>query len=202
MKIAADISEDEMIATFLKGEIGSFRFGERIRHRLTADKQDRRVIDNPNISDAAENKYRRSLFGKYRGYGHNTDLFENFPKNIAWKRVMLDENDLRKLKYINYDYWVELSSGSRRVVDGAKNVVAGVEVFRQSNRNFWEAANIVERGGRFPEPILVAENADSPLVVLEGHVRLTAYLMNSEYTPKALSVIVGFSENMGEWDLY
>ncbi len=203
MKIIKNISEDEMISIFLKGEIQSFRFGEKILKQLEKDQKDRSVIDKPDILNNKENEYRKIIFGNYRGYGLNKDLFENFPNNIEWKRVILDKQDLLKIKYINYDYWVELSGGSRLVSDGAKNVVAGIEIFKQPNKNFWEAAKKVEQGGSFPEPILVATNiSSSGLIILEGHLRLTAYFIKPEYIPKELSAIVGISENIVKWDLY
>ena len=202
MRITKGISEDEMIAVFLKGEIGSFRFGEKIIKYLELDNQNRKIIDNPNIDNNEENKYRRNLFEKYRGYGSNKELFENFPQDVAWKRAILEKADLQNIKYINYDYWVELSGGSRKVIDGARNVIGGVEIFKQSNKNFWETNEIIEKGRRLPDSILVAESESSPLVVLEGHVRLTAYLMKSERITNELPVIIGFSQNMRKWDLY
>jgi len=202
MKIINNITEDEMISIFLKGEIQSFRFGEKILKQLEKDEKDRSVIDKPDILSKEENEYRKRMFGNYRRYGLNKDLFENFPNDIEWKRVILDKQDLLKIKYINYDYWVELSGGSRLVADGAKNVVAGIEIFKQPNNNFWEAAKKIEQGSSFLEPILVAINISSDLVVLEGHLRLTAYFMKPEYIPKEFSAIVGISENIVKWDLY
>lgn len=202
MKIIKNITEDEMISIFLEGEIQSFRFGDKILKQLEKDEKDRSIIDKPDILSNEENEYRKIMLGNYRGYALNKGLFENFPNDIEWKRVILDKQDLLKIKYIDYDYWVDLSGGSRLVADGAKNVVAGVEIFKQPNKNFWEAAKKVEQGASFPEPILVATNIGSDPVILEGHLRLTAYFMKLEYIPKEFSAIVGISENIVKWDLF
>ncbi|TNJ66064.1 hypothetical protein FE784_11615 [Paenibacillus hemerocallicola] len=42
----------------------------------------------------------------------------------------------------------------------------------------------------------------SRIVALEGHERLTAYLIDTEYIPPELEVIIGFSEDFVAWDLY
>lgn len=42
----------------------------------------------------------------------------------------------------------------------------------------------------------VGKNRESPLVVLEGHMRLTAMLLASECLPAELEVLVGFSEQI------
>lgn len=42
----------------------------------------------------------------FRGY-QDEELFERFPKNIEWKFVQFDDNDIDKIYYINYDYWNE-----------------------------------------------------------------------------------------------
>jgi hypothetical protein len=36
----------------------------------------------------------------------------------------------------------------------------------------------------------------APLVLLEGHVRLTAYFLRPDCMPPSLSVIVGYAEGM------
>jgi hypothetical protein len=51
-------------------------------------------------------------------------------------------------------------------------------------------------GATFPELILVGKGEGSPLVVLEGHVRLTAYCLRLDCAPDALPVLVGYSPVM------
>ena len=202
MRIIKDITEDETIAAFLKAEIGSFRFGEKIHQQLKADGRERSTIDDPDISSKEPNDYRRFLLGKYRGYGENRGLFRHFPKNVSWKRVVLDKEDLKRMKYINYDYWVELSGGSRLIIDVAKNIIEEFEVFKQSNRNFWEVVEALKRGVNFPESILVTADEHSDLFVLEVHLRLTTYLMEPRFVPERFEVIIGFSEGLRRWGLY
>jgi hypothetical protein len=63
-------------------------------------------------------------------------------------------------------------------------------------------ANKLRRGAQFPTLIFVAKDVDAYLVVMEGHVRLTAYLIAPEYIPSELEVIIGYSEQITEWGCY
>jgi len=54
----------------------------------------------------------------------------------------------------------------------------------------------------FPTLILIGKNRESPLVVLEGHMRLTAMFLAPEWLPAELEVMVGFSEQIERWGCY
>lgn len=208
MKIIKSITEDEMVSAFLKGEIKSTRFGGAVLKVLNDDKISRAVIDSPDTNDKAENAYRRSVLKKYRGYDIEKGglLFNNFPNDAQWKKIELYKDDFHRLKYIKDKYWKNLSGGTRRVLDGAKNILngqgSGDKNKKQSNKLFWEAVESLKKGGIFSVPILVALNPDSELVVLEGHLRFTAYLMRPEYIPEKIEAIAGFSENFKKWDFF
>jgi len=87
----------------------------------------------------------------------------------------------------------------RKAVDGARNVTAGMVVFGVQSSRLVYMANELQRGAQFRPLILVAKDADAYLVVMEGHVRLTAYLIAPEYIPTKLEVILGYSEQLTEW---
>ena len=109
---------------------------------------------------------------------------------------------MEQVKYIEYDYWVELSSGSRLPRDVARNILAGYEVFGVSHQGVLQMAEAFRLGVRFPTLILVGKNRESPLVVLEGHMRLTALFLAPECLPAELEVMVGFSEQIENWGCY
>jgi hypothetical protein len=54
MKILHHIREDEVIATFLRAEVGSGRYGEKLRGLLTRDPRDEAVARHPDLADADE----------------------------------------------------------------------------------------------------------------------------------------------------
>lgn len=161
-----------------------------------------RIIEQPDLSDAQENICRRTILGAYRGYGQNTDYFQDFPFPVQWERMMLSKQDLEQVRYIDYNYWVELSKGSRLPRDGARTILAGNEVFEVSNQGFLQMAEALRSGVQFPTLILVGKKRQSTLVVLEGHARLTAMFLAPECLPAELEVVVGLSEQMDTWGCY
>jgi hypothetical protein len=199
MRHVEELSEHEMVATFLKAEVASTRFRKNILALLHRDHRDRSVIDQPDTTNKKENAYRARLLGKFRGYRQNRNLFASFPRRIAWHRYALSKGELNKVKYISDAYWYRLSSGSRLPGEAAKNVRAGQKIFGRSTRWHLDFACALEGGAQFPELILVGTGPDSQLVLLEGHGRLTAYSLVPTRTPKELSVIIGFSRNMSRW---
>jgi len=114
-----------MVALFLRAELASERFGPAVREALHADRADPAIVERPALDDADENAIRRRVLAASRGYGGDDALFSGFPADVRWERVLLDEDDLDAVLTIDYDYWVELSGGTRRVADGARNVREG-----------------------------------------------------------------------------
>jgi hypothetical protein len=204
-----------MVALFLTTEYPSPRTHQHIQQVLQREGWSPRLIEQPNLRDEQENAQRRSILGAYRGYGQSpdyfkslppdveyTNYFEGFPLDVRWEQAMLSRQELEQVKYIEYDYWIELSGGSRLPRDGARNILAGREVFGESHQEVRRMAEAFGSGARFPTLILVGKNRESPLVVLEGHMRLTAMFLASECLPAELEVIVGFSERMENWGCY
>jgi hypothetical protein len=202
MEIKEQVSEDEVIAEFLKGEINSKRFGKKILDILTKDKKEERILLNPNLENKKENLYRRKLLSKTRGFGKDKEIFENFPKDIIWKKAVFSKKELEKVKYIDYSYWNEISNKSRLPKEAAKKINKGEKVYDVSNDGFFEILSVIKQKIKFPKMIFVTKNKKSRVVVLEGHARLTAYFLAPRYIPKEIEVIIGFSEKIKDWDLY
>ncbi len=202
MKILKRISEDEFIAEFLKSEIASKRFGKSITEILDRKKMSRKVVIDPDLESKKDNEFRRALFGEVRGFGMDKDLFEDFPTDVQWFSAVIGKAELKKVKYIDWSYWNDLSDGTRSPIRAAKNIKAGKEVSNVSNAGFLEVFSEIKKGSILPRMIIVAKDKGSRLVVLDGHQRLTAYFIEAKYVPEKLEVIVGFSPKMDKWGLY
>jgi hypothetical protein len=202
MRKVRQSGEAEMVAVFLRGELASPRFGAALAEQLRRAGLSRRLVTDPDLSDAAENARRRHLLAACRGYGADTGLFDRFPAEVRWERVALTPTELGRVEYIDYDYWVELSGGSRLASDAAARVSAGIEVFGVANEGTLAVAAAVAAGSALPELILVTARRDGGLVVLEGHVRLTAYMLCPDAIPDELEVLVGYAPAFTDWPLY
>jgi hypothetical protein len=202
MQLLGDSSEDEMIAAFLHAELSSERFGPQLHTLLRQDRVDQHVISTPDLTSATENAYRRVLLGRFRGYGHNRDLFDGFPSVLTWQRVALAPAEVLTIRYINYEYWVALSGGTRLPSDAAQAIQEGRCVFDVGLDGFLRTVQALRQGAQFPELICVRRDISAPLVVLEGHLRLTAYALAPEMIPSPTTSILGTAAEIVRWGCY
>ena len=202
MRIIQDIQENDMVAAFLRAEVDSPRFGPLLADQLRSKKISPSILREPDVRNDMENQTRADLLSESRGYRRNAALFHGFPDDCQWKLVAMTRSDLNNVKYINYDYWVELSGGTRLVADAAKWIRSGKVKDEFIDECILAVARDLARGKSSPEMILATDEQAMKLVVLEGHVRMTAYVLTPAYIPRELRTIVGFSPNIDKWTLY
>jgi hypothetical protein len=166
------VTEDEVLACFVRAERESERYGETVR------KLEKRVGNNP-----------RAILAAYRSWP-DQGLFYGFPRDVKWSRVAVTPDEALDILYINWDWWLKITGGSRRPRDAAARTQpdAGDE-------------RIARAAAMNPELIAVRAPG-GPLVLLEGHVRLTAYALFRECLPDELEIYLGESPRMAEWSEY
>jgi hypothetical protein len=189
-------SEAEMVALFLRTELPAARFRDTLQALLESDGLPERVITDPDLGDDAENRARLRLLTEHREYGTRAGLFDGFPDDVCWQWMAITPAELARVRYIDYDYWVELSGGTRLAVDAAPRIRAGVAPFGVPSDWALGMAQAVADGTRFPPLILVTTGPGDDLVVLEGHCRLTAYMLARDRLSPELEVLVGSSPAM------
>src|SRR5262245_20594438 len=196
-------SEAQMIALFLGTELASGRWQDDLRTLLERAALPERVITAPDLGDDIDNQARLRLLTEHRGYGTRTDYFPGFPDDVCWQWIAITPAELARVRYIEYDYWEELSGGTRLAVDAATRIHAGVAPAGVPNDRVLAMAQAVVDGARLPPLILVTTGlGDNDLVVLEGHVRLTAFMLVRDRLPPELEVLVGSSPTMARWDCW
>jgi hypothetical protein len=180
VRILRPATEDEVLAAFVEAERDSPRYGTTVRKLVD------RVGDNS-----------RAVLAAYRSWP-DQGLFGGFPRDVRWFRAALTSNDVLEIRYINWDWWLRLSGGSRDPRDAAERIRAGlIEGVEDGPENQVIARN----AARNPELIAVRA-PESRLVLLEGHARLTAYALYPEHLPPELEVFVGESAHMVDWSEY
>lgn len=189
MKILYQSSEEEMILEYLRAEVSSKRFSDNIQEMMKNLTLDEKIISSADLRSDDENRKRRELLGAVRGYGRNQSMFERFPVITDWKLCSFSQNDLEKIRYIDYSYWNELSGGTHRPVDAAESIRKGICIYGQSNEGFSNAASYIRNGGTFPKMFFLTADFES-YVIVEGHLRMTAYAMAPDYF-NDVRVIVG-----------
>ena len=196
MRLTQSVPEDVMVALFLRTEINSFRFRELLSNLLQRENVDRRMIDHPDLQNAAENALRAHLLGEFRGYQRDGDVFTGFPDHVEWWWGVISRADMERVKYINDDYWTTFSGGTRFVRDAAQRITAGEmeDVAAGYHSLAQSLAGSLLTGPCPPEPILLDNPKTDELVILEGHVRMTAYLLLPSQVLPELTVLIGRSE--------
>ena len=201
MRELARLTEHDMIAAFVRAELHSERFGAAVRAAMRRHRVPRRVVEQPNTADDTQNAQRLAILRDYRRYGLDDSLFGGFPYDVSWSRAALTRDEALTIRYINDDYWVGLSGGTRLPTEAARRIRAG-EADPEHARNFLRIADALDRGATFHEPIAVSAGGGAPLVALEGHLRLTVYALRPERIPEPLTVVLGTSPNMRRWGCY
>ncbi len=197
--VIASATEDEMIATFLRAEVNSSRFREQLEQSLEFHGLTVELVRFPDTTDEAANRVRRELLATYRGWGQEASVFGGLPADrVEWMWVELEEGELReRVFYIRY-FWEDFSGGSRRPSDVAERLrrrdpeLESVDVYL-------EILDDVRSGHMPAEPILLAEPRLERLVILEGHLRITAYLVDPAVVSFPIRAIVGVSPEISEW---
>lgn len=196
-----EISEADFINVFLQAEIKSKRFSEKILIALNELKSDLKIITKPDLTNSEENNLRKAVLEKTRKYTSRKDLFEGFPSNVSWYRTnVTPEFLLNEIQYIDYDYWTELSSNTRFPKNAVEKIIKNEKVFNVPYDSFLEASDVFKKKRSFEEIIIVTDLGK--FVVLEGHLRLTVYAMNSDILPEKISLVVGISEDMTQWTCF
>jgi hypothetical protein len=200
MRLLQPASEDEFIAAFLRAEIDSDRYGEKLRRLLARDGRQSSVLDHPDLASTSANRYRRQLLDEHRAYERREQMFGGFPRQIDWFRAALEVEEVLDILYINWDWWLTLSAGSRSPRDAARRIRDGL--FPGVTAEGHESVARAFRPGITPELIAVTTPVRAPVVVVEGHVRLTAYALFPEYLPRETVILLGVSEEITRWWAY
>jgi hypothetical protein len=185
-------SVDEMVLAFLRAEVDSPRY----REFFVALGLDRRLVEQPVLTDPGQNKARADALAAHRG-----NYVGALPLDTTWQRWALTLAELGDALYAKYVTWQRLSGGTRRIRDGAANVdkLQCYENGHDINAGIRATARAIDEGKPMPELIAVAEAADGRnLVLLEGHTRATAYL-TARRVPVEVILLVGWSTTMNRW---
>jgi hypothetical protein len=183
LRLGPAVDESVVVATFLRGELDSARFGPEVRAALARAGEGEALVRAPDLADSSANHRRRAVLFDYRGdyLGANLD-------GLRWRRAELRPAEALAIRYIAWDYWLELSGGTRLPTVAAERLRA--------------QGDDPESGGEKPPLIVVRASPSSHLMVVEGHGRLTTYAMQPSRMPNPLEVLLGEGASIRAWSLY
>jgi hypothetical protein len=195
-------SDDQVILAWLQAEIESLDFQQYLvgdppnpSYLALALKSAR----SPNLRDAEQNELRRRIISKTHGFGEGTGSFEGLANDIQWRRVRLTTDEVAEMLYANRaGAWPTLAPVTRKVAEGATN--AG-HVFTGDQTNMVVlslASGICHSDKKVPE-IIALRRPDNRLVILEGHARATAIVLEAHRFGHGVQAFVGESPSVASW---
>lgn len=176
---------NEVVEQWLLAELDSSRFREQLA----------KLVDGSDLDDPAErlrilNSYRHQDVPAIPGASYVDGLPVS---EITWWWASLSGDELAEVRYIDWEYWLEVTNGTRRPSDFLRHLE------REPNEAIDAIASAI-RAGDHPRPmILVDTGPGTRLVVAEGHFRLTAYVLADV---DRVEVILGRSPVIADWPDY
>ena len=195
-------TEDQVILAWLQAEIESPEFQAYLvgnppnpANLSLALKAAR----SPDLRDQTQNDLRRQIITATYGFGQGSGSFQGLGSDIAWRRFRLSTDEVGEMLYARQGAaWPILSPATRTVAEGATNVG---HVFTGDQTNMVVlslASGLCHSDKKVPE-IIALRRPDGRLVILEGHARATAIVLEAHRFPKGVDVYVGDGPSVENW---
>jgi hypothetical protein len=125
--------------------------------------------------------------------------FQGLGNDIRWRRVRLTVDEVSEMLYASRSgAWTILAPATRKVAEGAVNVG---HVFTGDQTNMVVlslASGICHADKKIPE-VIALRRPDERLVILEGHARATAIVLEGHRFPHGVQAYVGDSPSVANW---
>ena len=188
------VSEDEVIAEFLRGEFHHPEF-DHDRERFAA------VVNSLAGSDQRGADLRRSLLFRRRGH-----VWRELPPDTQWWQVKVEADDVRKMNVFTRRHWPRMNPKDHSVPAFAE----GMRSPRVSRIPAAEAAKIFSLQKRMAEGyagndtiLLVGVDEQQPTTILEGNNRvIAAQLADPAAVPSRFRFFLGISPSMSNCIFY
>jgi O-antigen/teichoic acid export membrane protein len=185
-RLIRDVSEDEVIAEFLKSDFNSPAFRE-YQESL------REVVNTPDLDNAGDNAKRRALL-----FIRHLALWKEIPTGTSWYEMEISEADLGQIRAFPRAQWRKLARGNFSITE-----IAQAMRTRQHTVDAPFLSKIAAIGDQllqedpgFSAVILIGLNESEPLTVLDGNHRLVAAMLASPGSLKKLRFLCGLSPRM------
>jgi len=184
------ITEDEVIAEFLRGEFHQHH--EFLGYRELFAK----LVAQPDLKNVQENDYRRALLDRRRGR-----LWRELPNDTEWWEVELSPQDIRRTRVFARNQWLRYGGHGFWLLEVTARIRSRM-LTNSQDRFITKLRSLgieVAENVQFPSVILIAIDDDSPLTIIEGNHRMTAAaLVSPDNVHQRFRFFCGFSPRMEE----
>ncbi len=154
---------------------------------------------SPDLRDHAQNDLRRQIITSVYGFGQGSGSFEGLAHDISWRRLHLTTDEVGHMLYARREgAWHLLSPATRRVAEGATNVG---HVYTGDSTNMVVlslASGLCHSDKKVPE-LIALRRPDDQLVLLEGHARATAIVLEAHRFTGGVHAYVGAGPSVANW---
>jgi hypothetical protein len=154
---------------------------------------------SPNVRDEQQNAYRREIISTVYGFGQGKGSFEGLGNDITWRKFRLEPSEVGEMLYARRTGpWQLLAPITRKVAEGATNVG---HVFTGDPTNMVVlslASGICHSDKKLPE-LIALRRPDGVFVLLEGHARATAIVLEAHRFPNGVHAYVGEGASVSGW---
>jgi O-antigen/teichoic acid export membrane protein len=182
------VSEDEVIAEFLKSDFYSPVFRE---YQVSL----RDIVNTPDLDNPGDNAKRRALL-----FIRHLALWKEIPADTKWYEMEISEADLGQIRAFPRAHWRKLAHGNFSVTGIAQSMLTrrhAVDVsFLSKIASIGD--QLLKEDPGFGAVILIGVNENEPLTVLDGNHRLVAAMTASQSGLKKLRFLCGLSPRMTE----
>ncbi len=189
IRILRRVSEDEVIAEFLKSDFDNSAFDE-YQEAL------RGLVRTPNLEGAGENAKRRALL-----FIRHFALWKELPEGTEWFEVEVQAANLSQIRVFPRAQWRKLARGNFTVTAVAERL----RTFRSHNlvedAFLSKITALSSWPGKDTDPgavLLIGLNETQPLTILDGNHRLVAAILTSPETAPRFRFFCGLSPRMTE----
>lgn len=187
VRVLWHVSEDEVIAEFLKSEFKNPAF------RTYQDSM-RDIVYQPNFEDASENQKRKALL-----FIRHLALWKELPEGTKWYEVEVREPDLSHVRVFPRAQWLNLARGNFSITEVVERMRARQSV--EESAFLSKIDNIRERlqhDENLGTVILIGVSENEPLTILDGNHRMVASILATPRRVQKLRFLCGLSPQMKE----
>jgi hypothetical protein len=187
-RIIRSVSEDEVIAEFLKSDFHSPVF-RQYQESLGE------VVSTPDLANARDNAKRRALL-----FMRHIALWKELPTGTKWFEVEIKEADLGQIRVFPRAHWRKLAHGDfsmTKVTEGMRIRQHLVDA-QFLTKMAAIGDQLLQEDHGFGAVILIGLNEGDPLTVLDGNHRLVAATLASPSGLEKLRFLCGLSPRMTE----
>ena len=195
-------TEDQVILAWLQAEIESPDFQAYIVGNPPNPANLSAVLKaarSPDLRDQTQNDLRRQVITSLYGFGQGKGSFEGLGDDINWRRLKLAPAEVAEMLYARHEgAWQLLSPVTRKVAEGATNIG---HVYTGDATNMVVlslASGLCHSDKKVPE-IIALKRPDGRLVILEGHARATAIVLEAHRFPHGVQAYVGEGASIAGW---